>query len=117
MIQVTPADPDTTLKAELRSQWIEHHPDLAAAVAAVANAEAAAQAPTWNADPLVFISNAKAARTAVERARANVATVRAQLGAADDNAVRVAPVSINILSLRGSAAGAVANMMHLSHAP
>jgi hypothetical protein len=65
---------DAELAREIRSRWIEEHPDVRKAECDLSRAECTYQ---WNDDPVVFAENAKRHRLAVEAATGNLRRVRA----------------------------------------
>jgi len=79
MAQVRSVDPNALIYKRLRDPWVEGHPELAAAKAAIAEAEEAAKHVAWQADPLAFAEANRKALASIDDAKRNFAEVTSRL--------------------------------------
>ena len=81
------ANGDRKGKKKLRRTWIDEHPDVRAAQAAIDQAERDARQPKWVADPNAYCNSARDAGVRVGEVKAKLKEVVARLKGEFDKAV------------------------------
>ena len=78
---------------KLRRTWVDEHPEVRAANAAIEEAEKQAQAPKWIADPAAYCASAKDAAGRAKEAKARLKDVIDRVKAEFDKALDGKPAN------------------------